>query len=747
MFKNHPLLLSKIKMFSWRLALLAGFLLLFLIIYLDSQVKNEFKQQAWNIPAKVYARPLSFSLAKRLTLADLKSELALLGYRQTIKAVKPGQFEQYHNTLVIRTREFKFWDGTQPEQTLEVTIEDGKISQLKDFASRKAVNFLRLDPLPLGSIQAGNLEDRQLIKLQQLPPHFVSALLNTEDKNFYSHWGLSISGIARALWQNVSTGKVRQGGSTLTQQLMKNHFLSQKRSWWRKFREAIMALLTEIHYDKDTILEAYLNEVYLGQGNRSGIYGFARASEFYFDQPLEKLDLSQVALLVGLVNGPSLFNPRKNPERARQRRSLVLSQLLANGLITDADYRDAQAKTLQVVAKPQTKTSRVPAFLSAVKSELRQAYSLSTLHSAGLRLFTTLDPLLQKKAEDALSRRVKQIEKNMAENTPALQGAVIVSDIKTGDILAMVGDRNPNFIGFNRATDAYRQTGSVIKPFVYLAALSRNRQFNLLSPLSDESFSLKGSDNSLWTPQNYDRQTHGEVQLKDALIHSYNLATARLALAVGMDEVVDTIQAAGFERDLPAFPSIALGAKEMSPVEVLKLYQVLANDGVAVTPTGLIAVQDHQGNLLQRYRRTASLKFEPEAVFLIKYLLTQVVEQGTAKAIGETFSGQNYAGKTGTTNDLRDSWYVGFGEERLGVVWLGRDDNRPGNLTGATGALTVWRDLFKQLQEPGVDLVIPESLVWAFPSAGIFSFLKQCEENEKIPFYPEQVPANYKACD
>ena len=735
------------KRIIFRLGLIVFILLLFLTIYLDSLVRDEFNQQAWSIPAKVYARPLSFSLGQNLSLKELLDELALLGYRKKIKAINQGEYERYGNTLVINTRRFKFWDGVQNEQVLEVTINNSRVTQLKDFASGKNVNFLRLDPLDLGNIHTGNNEDRQLVTLKDLPEHFVAALLVSEDRDFYSHFGISFKGIARALWSNLSQGEVRQGGSTLTQQLMKNHFLTKERTLWRKLREAIMAVLTEIHYDKDTILQAYVNEVYLGQNRSTGIFGFARASEFYFDRPLSELNLGQTALLVGMVQGPSYYNPRRNQERATARRNLVLRQMLEKGLITDEDYQDAINRNLMVVAVPKGKTSQVPAFMEFIKRELQQEYSLSQLNQQGLRLFTSLNPLVQKHAEKSLAQRLKSIEKSRGEKQQQLQGAVIVSDIQSGDILAMVGDRQADFVGFNRAIDAYRQTGSVIKPFVYLTALQASEKFNMLSQINDEPFSLEGSDGSVWTPKNYDNENHGNVALQEGLINSYNLATARLALAVGVDQVAKTIVEAGFERKLPAYPSISLGAKEMSPLEVLRLYQVLANNGVAIRSSGIVAVQDHQGNLLQRYPRNSETKFDAESVFLIKHLLTQVVARGTAKSIASRFPNSQFAGKTGTTNDLRDSWYAGFGGEKLAVVWVGRDDNQPSNLTGASGALRVWQDLFAKLNEPSVNMQIPEGLVWAYKPSGFFASFSACQKQELLPFYPEQLPKGYQICD
>jgi penicillin-binding protein 1B len=741
--------LQKLKSLIFRVLLIGIFFLLILIIYLDSKVKNEFDQQAWDIPAKVYARSLTFSLGQSLKFSDLLKELNLLGYRKTIKAVASGEYEAYQQTLVIHTRPFKFWDGEQASQFIQLTINGSQISSLKDFESKQNINFLRLDPLLLGNVQINpnsNTQDRQLVHLDDLPADFIAALLVTEDRAFYNHWGLSLKGIARALWSNLSQGEVRQGGSTLTQQLMKNHFLSNERSLWRKSQEALMALLTEYHYDKKTILQAYVNEVYLGQSRNIAIHGFARASEFYFDRKLSKLNLSQIALLIGMVKGPSYYNPRRHPQRAKQRRDLVLAQMSEQGLLDQQSYLEAISRTLMVVSKPPIRTSRVPAFMGLVKRELSSDYSAASLKKDGLKLFTSLDPILQEKAEKSLSQRLAKIDANNQ-----LQGSIIVTDIASGEIQAVVGDRQPNYVGFNRAIDAYRQTGSVIKPLVYLSALQNPENFNPVTPIKDQLFSLTGTDGSVWSPQNYDKQQHGDTEslipLAEGLINSYNLATARLAMKVGIDKIVETITDMGFERELPAFPSIALGSKEMSPLEVTILYQAIANQGVSVRPQALVAVQDQYGNLLNRYVRKSEQVVDKEAAFIIRYLLTHVAKRGTAKSLSWKFPGHNLAGKTGTTNDLRDSWFAGFDDNKLAVVWLGRDDNQPTGLTGASGALLVWADLFKQINIASVDLSVPQGIVYGYKKGGFFSGFSSCKNKELMPFYESELPEGYEVCE
>jgi penicillin-binding protein 1B len=384
--------------------------------------------------------------------------------------------------------------------------------------------------------------------------------------------------------------------------------------------------------------------------------------------------------------------------------------------------------------------------MGLVKRELSTVYSAASLKQDGLKLFTSLDPVLQKKTEVVLKKRIASLDPGNS-----LQGAILVSDIASGEVQAMVGDRQANYVGFNRAMDAYRQTGSVIKPFVYLAALKHPDDFNLTSPLSDQDFSLTGTDGSLWSPRNYDKENHGDengqIELGEGLVNSYNLATARLAIKVGIDSVTETIIDMGYPKDIPAFPSIALGSKEMSPFEVLTLYQALANQGTSVKPQGIIAVQDQYGNLLTKYPRKSQQVIAQEAAFIVRYLLTQVTQRGTAKSLSWQFPNTLLAGKTGTTNDLRDSWYAGFDNNKLAVVWLGRDDNQPTGLTGANGALKVWSDLFNKLPHQSIDVTTPSGIQLGYSKGGFFSEWSICSNKELKPFYYGELPEGYSVCE
>ncbi len=725
------------KVILYRISLVFLVFLIGLIIYSDAEIQQKFAVNRWLVPAKIYARPMTFMEGSRLTVTQLEQELQLLNYRQVIKANRPGEYERYDTDFIIHARGFQFADGFVPARKISLTISGHALTKAKLLDQPESFSTLRLDPALIGRANPLVSEDRELVSLKKVPPYLLDALLVSEDRDYYDHWGISLRGIIRALGQNISEGKVTQGGSTLTQQLVKNYFLTNERSLWRKGREAIMAMILEWRYDKDEILEAYINEVYLGQQGGKAIHGFGRASRFYFDRDITELSLSQAATLVALVRGPSYYEPRRHPDRALDRRNLILDQLLEHDRITDVQWEDARQKSLQVVPASKTGKSRMPAVMGMVRLQLKQRYTLEQLNHQDLSVFTSIDPLVQEKAEAALSQRVSWLVQNLPATSQALQGAIIVSDRRNGDILAVVGDKDPDFDGFNRAIHAYRQTGSAIKPFVYLSALERASRFNWISKLDDRSFSLTATDGSRWEPQNYDKTEHGEVPLNQALVHSYNLSTARLAMQLGIDTLVDSLYQYGFERELKAFPSLALGAQEMSPYELLKLYQVLATGGMEVESSVVKAVITAEGQLLDRYPATAEQVVSAESVYLVNLMLQQVVQEGTAKWTPSRLKQLSLTGKTGTTDELKDSWFAGFGNDYLAVVWLGMDDNQPTGLTGATGALRVWSDFMLQMESTPLDLQSPSGIVFA--KTGWFG--------DCVPFVAGYVPEDYSECD
>lgn len=737
MAKNEPSTRTwTLRSLIFRSSLIVVVMLAGLVIYSDAEIQRKFATNRWLVPAKVYARPKLLMVGEPLSEKNLLWELTQLNYRKVIKANRPGEFEQYGSEFIIYIRGFQFTDGFSKPRKVSLILRDGVIDELHHIEGETQSDMTRLEPLFIDRINPLVSEDRELVKLDKVPPLLIDALIASEDRAFFDHMGISFRGIARALSQNVSQGKVTQGGSTLTQQLVKNYFLTNERTLWRKVREAIMSVTLEARYSKDDILQAYINEVYLGQDGGRAIHGFAKASRFYFDRDISQLNLSQVATLVALIRGPSYYDPRRHPERALERRNLILDLLLEFNDIDETQWSQAKQKSLQVIPSTQVSTSRMPAAIGLIRRQLKQRYSLEQLQHHDLSVFTTIDPLVQQRAENALEQRVDWLTQNYPSVPKSLQGAMVVSDRFSGDILAVVGDKNPDYAGFNRAIDAYRQTGSAIKPFVYLTALQRANEFTLVTEVEDRPFSLTATDGSKWTPENYDKESHGQVTLAEAMTQSYNLSTARVAMRVGIENVIDNLYDFGFRRELYAFPSLALGAQEMSPWELLKLYQVLASGGMKVDSNIISSVVNAEGKILDRYPITAERVVSEEATYLTNRLLQMVVEQGTAKNLGQQLPGLKVAGKTGTTDDLKDSWFAGYSENYLSVVWLGLDDNQPMLLTGSNGALRVWGDFIKTVETQPLVLMQPSGIVRA--KSGWFG--------DCVPFVAGYLPDDYDPC-
>jgi penicillin-binding protein 1B len=660
------------------------------VAFLDFQVYRQFEGNRWSLPARVYARPLELYAGLRLTPEQFAAELKALGYRSVSAARKAGEVSRDSRRFHLISRPFAFWDGQEPSQTLRATFSATHLVKLQDDRNGTALALARLDPLEIGSIHTSRQEDRILLQLDDVPDIMIQALIAVEDRTFYTHGGISPRSVARAFWVNMQSGRVVQGGSTLTQQLVKNFFLSNQRSLRRKANEAIMALSLERRYAKDDILEAYLNEVYLAQDGQRAIHGFGLGSRFFFQRPPDELGIAQIALLVGMVKGPSWYDPRRHPERATERRNLVLQVMFEQGIITRAQYQKSRNEKLGLV-KPAAGTSKsFPAFLDLVRRQLRRDYNESDLVTEGLRIFTTLDPQIQWALQKSLDQRIRPL----LEQQPELQGAGLVSNSSNGEVLALAGGRQAGFAGFNRALDAKRHVGSLIKPAVYLTALEQSARYNLASPIDDELLEYEQTG-ELWRPQNYDQTYHGQVMLYQALANSYNIATARLGLELGVDTVLRTLRRLSVDEPLNRYPSLFLGATDLSALDVTRLYLNFASGGFQVPLRSIRDVLDADGVPLQRYELSIERVIDPAPAFLINRALQLVVSEGTGRSLNRRFAPElGLAGKTGTTNDLRDSWYAGYDGEKLAVIWMGRDDNQPMGLTGASGAMQVWSRLF-----------------------------------------------------
>ena len=682
-------------------------------IWLDMQVRNEFEGRIWDLPSRVFARPLSLYAGKSISTDTLVVELEASGYRQMQGVSAPGTYAVKGKRFDINRRAFTFEDAAEPAVRFQLQLANNTITSLRTATGSGTPAVVRLDPAEFASIYPLHDEDRTLVALQDAPELLLTGLQAVEDRQFKHHHGISFRSIARAFLANVRAGRAVQGGSTLTQQLVKNYFLSSERTLVRKVNEAIMALLLEWRYDKAQILEAYLNEIFLGQQGKHAIHGFGRASEFYFDRPLPDLEPQQIALLIGMVRGASLYNPRRNPQRALQRRNQVLDIFVTTDVMTEADARRAKTAPLSVTDKPRSGGSRYPAFLDLVRRQLKRDYQSSDLSSEGLRIFTTLAPSEQEYAQQAVSKGLVDLQQRGLPDD--LQAALVLADVASGEIRALVGDRVARRSGFNRALDARRQIGSVIKPLIYLLALEHVDDYNLITPVQDEPVSLRQADGSLWSPANYDHKSHGELALMDALIHSYNQATVQVGLNVGVANLIRKIRQLGVVAEIPAVAATLLGAVELTPIEVAQMYQSLAAGGYSVPLRSVTAVQTPQGDLLGRYPLRLMPLEQREAIALLNFTLTRVVEEGTARNLyGLLGNDTMIAGKTGTTNERRDSWFVGYTRDRLAVSWVGLDDNRPAGVTGGNAAMRVWAGLFRRIPVEPVDLRMPDGVnyVW-----------------------------------
>ena len=660
------------------------------VVYLDFTIRAQFEGKRWALPARVYASPLELYPGRKLSVTQLGEELVALGYRHGASS-EPGSYQRERSHIDIVSRPFAFWDGPQPSMQLRVSFAGARVDEITDLGKNEPIPLARLDPLLIGGIYPAHNEDRVLVKLDEVPPILIKTLIAVEDRKFYEHHGVSPRGIARAFLANLRAADAVQGGSTLTQQLVKNFYLTSARTFRRKATEVVMALLLDSHYEKDEILEAYINEIYLGQDRNRAIHGFGLAAQYYFDRPLQQLSVSQAALLVALVKGASYYDPRKHPSRALTRRNLVLTELAEQRVISTAEYLKAKAEPLDVTARAAVGTSPYPAFMSLVHRQLRQDYSEDDLRSEGLRLFTTLDPPAQRAAEAALEARLSALEKQRRLVPNSLEGAVVMTSTDNGEVLAVVGGRKARFEGFNRALDADRPIGSLIKPVVYLTALAQPEKYTLTTLLDDSPLVWKDRGTTEWAPQNYDKQFHGEVELRTALAESYNVAVARLGLTIGIPAVIDNAYRLGVQRTLPPYGSTLLGAIELTPLEVTQMYQTIASGGFRTPLRAIREVVTPDGQPLKRYGLSVEQTVDQGAVYLLTAALQQVVRAGTASGLNAYLPADlGIAGKTGTTDDLRDSWFAGFTGDKLAVVWVGHDDNRPAGLTGASGALTVW---------------------------------------------------------
>ncbi|WP_198782292.1 penicillin-binding protein 1B [Shewanella putrefaciens] len=685
-------LFGRIWSLTWKLALVVLAVVTFYSIYLDQVIARKFEGQKWHLPAQVFSRSMALYPGAAVSHPQLMAELKLLGYRKVANPRQVGEFSASSTRIELWRRPFLHPEGDQAEQRVMISFDSDGVSSVARMEDKRQLAVFHLEPVLLDRIIAGDGEDRLFVPTDEMPKLIVQALLLVEDRSFYEHHGVNPFAIVRAAVVNLSAGRTVQGGSTLTQQLAKNFFLSSERSLLRKVREALMAVIIDFRYSKDEILEAYLNEVYMGQDKSRAVHGMGLASQFYFGRPIGELTTAQQAFLVAAIKGPSYYNPWKYPERSQERRDLVLRLLMEAGELNTAQYKVAVESPLGLRNQNKPVHQKLPAFYALVKQELVERYGDALLKQSGVKIYTTLDPMAQEAAEKAVTQTFKSLDKG----NKSLQIGMVVTDKYTGGIAAMVGDKTPGFDGFNRAVEIRRPIGSLIKPFVYATALTPNSKFTLATPLKDQPITLKNEQGKTWSPQNFDKSFSGQVLLLTALKKSMNVPTVNLGIAVGVGAVATTLAKSGWEEPLNEYPSMLLGAVNGSPLMVAQVYQTLADNGTYRKLTTVTAVLDSHNQPLPVTRLAKEQAIAPETDFLVQYAMQQVVRSGTAVRLGNAFPGVALAGKTGTSNDSRDSWFAGFDERNVAAIWVGRDDNGKTSLYGSSGAMAVYQSFLNE---------------------------------------------------
>lgn len=711
------------------------------VFYLNTKVQNKFEGQRWLLPLQVFSEVLVYQKGDQINLEQLKRNLLVNQYKRVNTVAKPGEFALSSRRVIIYQRAFDFGEGLIPAHKITIDTKDGIVTSV--FKGNKKVTQAQIEPVLLDRIVPENKEDRVLLPLQRVPEQLLDTLLLVEDRDFYFHYGVSPVGIIRALYQNIKAGRTVQGGSTLTQQLVKNMFLTREKSIVRKVNEAIMALLLEFHYSKDQLLEAYVNEVYLGQHYANGIYGFGLAAQFYFDKEIEQLSAGQMATLVGVIKGPSYYDPWRYAERAKKRRDIVLKLMFEHKMLAKSDYLAAVKQPLEIKTsrKLANKKRKYPAYLSAVKRELTQILGDQS-QAQGLKVFTHFSPFHQYSAEKAIAKRLPELEKASATE---LQVAMIITDTHSAQVKAIVGDKRPGYAGFNRAINARRPVGSLLKPFVYLLALERYQQYQLGTMLTDEPLSVEVETEDVWQPKNYDGKYRKHASLYDSLSNSLNVPTVNLGLALGLEPLANTLHLAGYDQDIILHPSLLLGSIGMSAFEVNQLYIPIVNSGLQ-QPLSLISrVVGGQGETYWQETADELPIFSNHSVYLLNYALQGAAKTGTAKSLAWRLPNKVVAGKTGTTNDQRDSWFSGFDEDILITTWLGNDENKPTKLTGSSGALVLFSDVMKTIGTKDISLDVPVGVEQVpFDKQTGLPLAQACDEQVLYPAVNDGLAFQYK---
>ena len=676
-------------------------------IYLDQQIKERIDGNVWELPAAVYGQIVDLEPDSDYSLSDVVTLLKGAQYRQQdSKVMRPGEFIVQNGAVEIYRRPFTFPDGEEKAFRVKITFYENRIDRISNLDTGRDFGLLKIDPKLITMLHSPNGEQRLFVPLKEFSDSLIKTLVATEDKRFYDHHGVSFYSIARAVFVNLTTGRT-EGGSTLTQQTVKNIFLTNERSLIRKIREAYMAIILDARYSKERILELYLNEVYLGQAGSEEIHGFPLASLYYFGRPVNELTLDQQAVLVGMVKGASYYNPWTQPQQVIERRNVVLKLAEQQGIIDEELFNILSQRPLSVLPKGGV-ISPQPAFMQVVRSELRKQLGDKADHLSGMKIFTTFDPVAQAAAEQSVMDEIETLRKSTNKE---LQTAMVIVSRETGEIRSIIGSAEPRYAGYNRAWLTRRSIGSLAKPSTYLTALGQPASYQLNTWLDDSPLSIKLDNGSYWQPKNFDRKFRDKVMLVDALALSLNVPTVNLGMALGLEATKNTLQALGVPEDrIPNLPSRLLGALELTPLETAQMFQTISNNGQRAPLTILRYVLTDKGELVYQNYPQQIQAVSQQAAYLTTYAMQQVVESGTSRSLKAKYGSFNLAAKTGTSNDSRDSWFTGIDGKNVAVIWIGLDDHSPMKLTGATGALKIYSEYLQNNPPKRLQLPIPQNI-------------------------------------
>ncbi|HJW94790.1 MAG TPA: PBP1A family penicillin-binding protein, partial [Thermoanaerobaculia bacterium] len=687
--------------------------------YVYKQSVGRFEIRRLSLPTRIFADYLPLRSGDALQTDDLLDKLIRLGYRETPSVAQPGEFTQSKGALDIFAREFTHPSGHYPAQRVHVTFKGNAIDTVTpDNAA--------LEPELLTSILSEQLENRRPAQLSQIPKSLQDAVVVTEDIRFWHHPGVDPFGVIRALFTNVRAGGVAQGGSTLTQQLVKNYYLTSERTLKRKVVEAFMAVILDAKYSKQEILEAYLNDIYLGRNRSISIMGVGEAARFYFGKPISEINVAESALLAGMIRSPNNYAPFNNPQKALSRRATVLGLMLNNKKIDRPTYDQAMATPLpRRPFRERSGLSSIPFYVDRVLQEMARDYGIKDVKGRGLQIYTAIDLAAQDTAARTIETSIANLEKasrRLRNAKSPLQGVLIHVDVPTGEIRALVGGRNYDVSQFNRALNAKRQVGSLFKPFVYLTAFepSLTQLPNAITPatlVSDTRFVLKRRFAADWSPRNYEDSYHGTVSVQWALEQSMNSASVRIGLACGIDPILKTAHTLGVQSDIDnSNPSVILGAVGLSPVEMADAYSTIARIGSRLPLRTIRFVTDDRGHVVSAGDAVQAVQvFPARDVFILANMMKGVVDHGTAYAARSGGFRLAAAGKTGTTNDARDAWFIGFTPQTLALTWIGFDDNSVVGLSGGQGAVPIWTRYMQQVTagQKNVDWSAPSGIEMA----------------------------------